>query len=572
MEKAVERREEEETTFGDTSEEEEDESTISALTKLLQRLPVTSTTSVGGAAPDLPTDPALTDTKHYDNSYGTDHSFPSLSSYGRSKRGDYDEDGDDEEEDDDAEDEMSVLTLQRATKRNCCERSTKCWTYGVTCPTQSSILWAARLVPLSLLQKEYLCYCSAYLAVTVLVCNVSWSWFYIHSHPSSALVTYQKTWRISASRLLILFLMIESSSDSDCARLQRMEVVAAWVLEKGLKSMPAVQAILEAVVKTNATPSRALQLLAAITQALTEREAPADHSSSFGNAHFESTWRQANTGTTCLFFLHQPLHLMAEKWEWSDIEHHVMALLHATNFITLPHRLSMATHLLSSAPLAARAIAHDTIGAILNTTKDFSSELETLLIPALAFCASVDDVERAHEVCNAIVRAVGVEEANRYLNDELGGWPAFQKKLFLLLAEPCIKELEMLVGNGPPAFSWEQPHAQLCREPYHFAKESEEEQQLLSFLRSTQQSTIIDGFHSYSSARSFAATHAKGAPSTHAYSATFAAKARYGDYCVVVVKTKEMYKQERSAYKKRCAELAALRARLAATDEAKTDQ
>ncbi|KAL6076431.1 Retrotransposon-like protein 1 [Balamuthia mandrillaris] len=352
--------------------------------------------------------------------------------------------------------------------------------------------------------------------------------------------------------------LLKCISSDDTARMQRILELTKEAVLPSIKSkdanLKAAATILKAVVTTTSTPALALQLLDAFTQTLREREAEKS-CASLRYSHFLSG-REWN--------LQQPLQQLIEKWAWTDVGQHVMDFLHASSSIALLHRLSLAKSLLSTAPLAAQAIAHDTIDEMLRT-KDLSpymvypyrhcDNLKTIHVPALALCAALDDFERGQQVCDRMVRDVSRKDTIYFLEDEslFGDYHAFRERLFAeYLIGPRIRELQRVVLAGKK-FSWVQrPDPTIVTHA-----------ELLNFLQSPEEAIVLSGFHSSEEARRFADKYSKEdlPPSKKGFSAVFTADGQGAEAKVRVTKTKDFYALEVGEFQQACAKLRYLRDR-----------
>ncbi|KAL6061599.1 Fe2OG dioxygenase domain-containing protein [Balamuthia mandrillaris] len=376
-----------------------------------------------------------------------------------------------------------------------------------------------------------------------------------------------------------------SISDEQCASSEPLfqtvkNTAVPWIMNQQ-SGLEGASRILEVVVRTNPTLTRPLQLVDAFAQALQETEAKAASTSSSSPYSFMPTYdlsykEQQKQESS----LQRPLQVMAEKWAWKDIGPHVMALLHSSPCITLLHRLSMAKCLLDTAAEAGKAVAQDTLDDIMKKedltefmkTKSSEKKLEAIHVPALVLCAAVDDLERGQKVCEMMVRDAGRRDTIRYLDDKsiFGAWPSFAEKMFFLLVVPRVQELEQAIGGGAPQFSWAQRPIP--------SKVPSGNRELLSFLLNpSQQSTVIAGFRRIDEARSFADACTRAKPGTEGFSAKATASGRSSTSKVTVEKTTDFFEHEASMYRQNCAELQALRARLAAAStspaaEAKTEK
>ncbi|KAL6055630.1 putative tubulin--tyrosine ligase pby1 [Balamuthia mandrillaris] len=344
------------------------------------------------------------------------------------------------------------------------------------------------------------------------------------------------------SKQLALFI-----TNEQCAASKRLfqavkKTAVSW-MKHHRSGIKAAATLLEAVVQANATPARALQLMDAIAQALTEVKEGLTYGKKLSNDEQVAS-------------LQRTLKLLIEKWDWTDIGQHVMALLHAApSVLTLHHRLSLAQSL--SAPLAFSAIAQDAIDDVLQANKGKES-LDLLYVPALVLCAALDDLERGKHVCDLI----GFGKAIRKLEDTslFGGWPFFCEELAVtVLMGPRIQQLEELVAKGPPEFNWVQ------RPKRSKVKVG----MLLTFLKSTEATTTITGFGSIAAARRFVDKYQTGTPRRNGYSAYFEAGGQGASSRVTVQKTKLFHQHLLKVYKRNCEELEALRARFAEYEKTK---
>ncbi|KAL6055634.1 2OG-Fe(II) oxygenase superfamily protein [Balamuthia mandrillaris] len=382
-----------------------------------------------------------------------------------------------------------------------------------------------------------------------------------------------------------------SISDEQCASSDTVfqkvkEIAVSWVKQVGDTYQYGIKAsskLLETVVQTNATPTRALQMVDAFTPLLKEVEA---EDSKVGSYSYKERFKTQQSA------LQPALKLLIEKWAWPDISQHVMTLLHAApSFFTLRHRLSLAQSLTSTAPIAAQTIAQDAIDDVLQMKEIDQYEgkqrkLDMIYVPALVLCATLDDVEHGQQVCDLVVREAGRTEAIRYLDDKslfgawpvetpnfpnltththhtrttgsahsapyLPTWPSFSEKLLRTLLAPRIQELERLVARGPPQFTWVQ----------HPSPAQVTHPQLLSFLQGPQQSTVIHGLGGIGVARHFVAQYSSG----RGYSAKLTALGQGTTARVSVEKTRECYDLVMNTYKQNYDELIALRSRVAQSE------
>ncbi|KAL6071747.1 Fe2OG dioxygenase domain-containing protein [Balamuthia mandrillaris] len=324
---------------------------------------------------------------------------------------------------------------------------------------------------------------------------------------------------------------------------QAVKKTAVSWMKHHRSGIKAAATLLEAVVQANATPARALQLMDAIAQALTDVKEVLTYGKKL------SSDKQVSS-------LQRTLKLLIEKWDWTDIGQHVMALLHAApTVLTLHHRLSLAQSL--SAPLAFSAIAQDAIDDVLQAKKG-EENLDLLYVPALVLCAALDDLERGKHVCNLI----GFGKAIHKLEDKslFGRWPSFCEELAVtVLMGPRIQQLEELVAKGPPEFNWvQQPKRSKVKVGM-----------LLTFLKSTEATTTITGFGSIAAARRFVDKYQTGTPRGNGYSAYFEAEGQGASSRVTVHKTKVFHQHLLKVYKRNCEELEALRAHFAEYEKTK---
>ncbi|KAL6055633.1 Fe2OG dioxygenase domain-containing protein [Balamuthia mandrillaris] len=365
-------------------------------------------------------------------------------------------------------------------------------------------------------------------------------------------------------------------SDEQCASSQNLfqtvkEMVAPWIKDYHV-GLEAAAKILEVVVQTNSSSERALQMVDAFAQALKQKGDAEKTKSPPSRYSFYHQPPIRAVAPTSEWSLQRPLQLLIEKYAWTDIGQHVMTLLHSSGSITLLHRLRLAQCLVSTAPLAAQAIAREAIDDFLNRqdlseyTKEGSSteNLVAIHVSALVLCAAMDDLERGQKVCDRMQRdARTMNDVLRHLDDKslFGEWPSFCQKLISYLLTTRVQELEQAVGNGPPKFSFVQrPNPIKVDHPH-----------LFSFLQSPQESLVFSGFKSIAEARAFVNKYSTREPGRDGYSAHFQESGRSTGATVKVTKTKALYEFDRRMFHQNCDELHSHRERLGLNAEHKRE-